>query len=100
MKPTEQLSEMLEKVLDEKSFLLFVQALIADRESAAKAEKEKAAGPWVPDAGGWENTSIEGFLEAASAWATDSDFGLKQGIAESNSWKRFAVFLYAGKIYE
>ena len=58
------------------------------------------ASPWGRAAGGWENTSIESFLEAATAWATDSDFGLKQGLAENNTWKRFAVFLNAGKIYE
>ena len=100
MSSTEQLSQLLEGVSDEKSFLRFVEALIADRKISARAQKENPAGPWGPDAGGWENTSIESFLEAATAWATDSDFGLKQGLAENNAWKRFAVFLNAGKIYE
>jgi hypothetical protein len=100
MNGTEQLSEMLENVADEKSFLRFVEALIADRERAAKAKKENPVGPWVPDTGGGQNTSIERFLECAAAWATDSDFGLEQGLVEGNPWKRFAAFLYAGKIYE
>jgi hypothetical protein len=100
MSPAEQLTEMLANVSDEKSFLRFVEALIADRRSAANAEKENPVGPWRADAGGWENTSIESFLAAAAAWATDSDFGLEQGLVESNAWKRFAAFLYAGKIYE
>jgi hypothetical protein len=100
MSSTEQLSQLREGVSDEKSFLRFVAALIADRKSSARAQKENPASPWGPDAGGWKNTSIESFLEAATAWATDSDFGLKQGLAENNAWKRFAVFLNAGKIYE
>jgi hypothetical protein len=100
MRPTEPLSEMLENVADEKSFLRFVEALIADRQSAARAQVENPASPWGPDAGGWENTSIESSLEGALAWATDSGFGLNQGLVECNAWKRFAVFLYAGKIYE
>jgi hypothetical protein len=100
MKPTGQLSEMLENVSDEKSFLLFVEALIADRMHAAAMRKGNPAGPWGPDAGGWENTSIDKFLESAVAWATDSNFGTNQGLSASNPWKRFAVFLLAGKIYE
>lgn len=47
-----------------------------------------------------ENVAIEHFLEAAVAWAEDSNFGLNQGLAASNPWHRFAAFLYAGKIYE
>jgi hypothetical protein len=100
MHPTERLSEMLELVADEESFIRFVEALIADRQRAVKAEKENPANPYGPDAGGWENSSIESFLEGAAAWATASGFGSKQGIDNGNVWKRFAAFLYAGKIYE
>ena len=100
MKPTGQLSEMLDNVSDEKSFLQFVEALIADRRLAVAMQKESPTSPWGPDAGGWENTSIENFLGSAVAWATDSNFGTNQGLSASNPWKRFAVFLLAGKIYE
>jgi hypothetical protein len=65
-------SHLLECVSDEKSFLRFVEALIADRKSSARAQKENPASPWGSDAGGWENTSIESFLEAATAWAKKS----------------------------
>lgn len=71
------LHEIADAVCDEKSFLEFVNALIADRERAVKAEKQK---PSRPDAGGWENTSIDRFFEAAVAWAEDSNFGLSQGL--------------------
>jgi hypothetical protein len=49
-----QLHELLEAVTDEATFLAFAHALAADRRG---------------DAEHWENYSIEGFLEAASAWA-------------------------------
>jgi hypothetical protein len=68
MSSTEQLSQLLGCVSDEKSFLRFVEALIADGKSSARAQKENPASPWGSDAGGWENTSID-FLEAATAWA-------------------------------
>jgi hypothetical protein len=101
MDPTEKrLDDMLTNVSDEKSFLKFVEALISDRTRAAEAEKENPSGPWGPDAGGWENNSIETFLESAVAWAADSNFGLNQGLTASNPWRQFAAFLIAGKIYE
>jgi len=45
MSATEQLSEMPESVSDEKSFLGFVEALIADRKVVARAQKENPASP-------------------------------------------------------
>ena len=94
------LNHIADAVCDEKSFLDFVNALIADRERAIEAEKQNPSSLYGPDAGGWENVSIEPFLEAAVAWAEDSNFGLNQGLAASNPWHRFAAFLYAGKIHE
>jgi len=80
-----QLHEQLEEVTDEKTFLAFVRALAADRRG---------------DAEHWENTSIEDFLEAAGSWAEDSEFGVRQGLSSASLWKKFATFLYCGKIYE
>ena len=91
---------MIEVVCDEKSLIDFVNVLIDDRARAIKAERQNPSSPYGPDAGGWENISIESFLEAAVAWAESSDFGLNQGLTTNNPWKRFAAFLYAGKIYE
>ena len=79
-----ELNAKLEAVSDRDSFLAFVKALIADRQSGQ----------------GWENDSIEQFLDAAAAWAEDSQFGDRQGLKDASPWKRFAVFLYCGKIYE
>ena len=96
----ESLKDLLERVNSEESLLTFIAALAKDRRDAVVAEKDNPSSPYGPDAGGWENTSIEGFLEAAAAWAESTNFGLTQGLLPDNPWKRFAVFLYLGKIYE
>jgi hypothetical protein len=94
----DQLNELLESVTDSASFLAFVDELRSDRmievRSFAKVD-ECGRG-----SNGWENHTIESFLEGASAWAEASEFGLKQGLNAANPWKQFAVFLYCGKIYE
>jgi hypothetical protein len=94
------LYEALEHVHDRSSFFDFVRALIADREASVAQERQNPSGPYGPDAGGWENITIEGFLEAALAWAESTSMGVTQGLPEEPSWQAFAVFLYCGKIYE
>ena len=96
----ESLNVLIERVNSEESLLAFIVALAEDRRQAVVAERENPSSAHGPDAGGWENTSIEEFLEAAAAWAESTKFGLAQGLAADNLWKRFAVFLYLGKIYE
>jgi len=95
-----ELYEVVEAVSDEKSFLAFVDALRKDRELAAAAEKASTSGLYGPAQRGWENTTIESFLEAAHAWAEASEFGNRQDLKEASPWKKFAVFLYCGKTYE
>ena len=87
-------------VHDRDSFLSFVGWLIADRRTEIEKERANPSSPYGPGAQGWENTTIESFLEAAVAWAKDSDFGDRQGLSDENLWQRFATFLYCGKIYE
>jgi len=94
------LNHLLNQVDSEESFLAFVASLAEDRTKAVQAEKERPSSPFGADAGAWENTSIEGFLESASAWAESTNFGLTQRHRADNPWKRFARFLYAGKVYE
>lgn len=95
-----ELDELLERVIDEESFLNFVRALAEDRASAVRAEKLKPSSPLGSDAGGWYNTTIESFLEAAVSWAEDTSFDSGQSAETENLWHKFAVFLYCGKIYE
>lgn len=89
-----QLHEKLEAVSDAASFLCFVQALIEDRKTSNGVDD------FGRSDNGWENHSIEDFLEAAFAWAEATEIGASQGLANSSPWKRFATFLYCGKIYE
>jgi hypothetical protein len=95
-----ELHEMVEAVSDRESFLRFVDALVRDREIAIREEDKTPSSPYGPDAGGWENTTIESYLEAATAWARDSAFGESQGLDRDNPWRQFAAFLYCGKNYE
>ncbi|MBA8885946.1 hypothetical protein FHW12_000137 [Dokdonella fugitiva] len=88
-------SANLDSVSDASSFVRFVEALVADRRLA------DSLAPTVDGfAGEWANQSIADFLEAACAWANDSAFGEQQSLQRENPWRQFAVFLWAGRIYE
>ncbi|HJU55331.1 MAG TPA: hypothetical protein VJ715_12190 [Pyrinomonadaceae bacterium] len=89
------LDKLLDNVSDAHSFLQFVKALIADRKDELAKEKENPSSPFGPGANGWENGSIESYLDAAVAWAEDS-----RALPQEPSWKAFAQFLYSGKYYE
>jgi hypothetical protein len=91
-----KLHEQLDMVTDERSFLEFVRALMLDREG----EVRESIDDFGRGKNGWENHTIQAFLEAALAWAEASDMGASQGLADASPWKRFATFLYCGKIYE
>lgn len=79
--------------------LEFIKALVADREDELAKEALSASAPYGPGANGWENGSIESFLDAGSRWADTTNFGQTQGLS-GNPWRQFAAFLYCGKIYE
>jgi hypothetical protein len=93
-----EIHERLEQVNDQKSFLAFVKALASDWKDEVEKEKKNPSNPYGPGANGWENGSIDTFLESAVAWAESTNFGKDQGLEENQIWKRFAVFLYCGKI--
>ena len=99
------LPKIASKVIDQESFLTFVRALLQERLDAVDAERKHPSEPYGPDAGGWENTDIETFLEAAIAWAEGSDFGATLHFHDelsiaANPWRQFAYFLLAGSRYE
>ena len=91
--------ELADAVTDELSFLRFVKALTADRQDEVEKERVSPSSPYGPGANGWENHTIEDFLESATAWAESTGLGQGQGLPD-NPWRRFAAFLYCGKIYE
>jgi len=90
------LDDLLEKVMDEGSFMDFARALQSDKENETEKEKINPTNPYSHGWNGWENSNIEGFLESAIAFTEDS----KPWADEPNLWKKFALFLYGGKIYE
>jgi hypothetical protein len=95
----DRLHQLFEAVNDAESFLEFARALAEDRASAVGLEAKEPSSPYGPDAGGWENITIEAFLSAAISWAEDSEFGERTG-GGGNPWRKCANFLYAGKFYE
>ena len=91
---------LLDLVIDEATFLAFVRALREDKAAEDEKERESPSSPYGAGVNGWENQTIETFLGAASAWAEATNVGLTQGLDAANPWKRFALFLYCGKVYE
>ncbi|MBK8096746.1 MAG: hypothetical protein IPK26_06545 [Planctomycetes bacterium] len=81
-------------VFDRETFLVFLRELAKDREIAAARERTRPSSSQGPDAGGWENTSIEAYLASCAAWAAD------RPVAGPPSWRGFAEVLLAGKLYE
>jgi hypothetical protein len=92
----------LDSVHDEATFLEFLLALRDSREASIARENESPSSPYGPDAGGWENTTIERFFDAAVRWARTSSNGLPLAGYElpSNPWRRCADILYAAIGYE
>ena len=91
--------DLIELVVDQTSFLKFVEALRKDREASDCQERNNPSSPFGPTALGWQNGSIESFLEAGIGWADDTDFGVLR-LGEASPWRLFAEFLMAGKNYE
>jgi hypothetical protein len=87
-------------VCDEDSFVRFLEALATDRADEVEKENSKPSSPYGPGANGWENGTIEAFLECASAWARASKNGLPPYKKPDNPWKRCADIIFMGKIYE
>lgn len=94
------LAKLLDAVVDEDSFVAFLSALAADRADEVKKEKKIPSSPYGPGANGWENGTIEAFLESATAWAEASKKGLPSYEKPDNPWKRCAEIIFMGKIYE
>ena len=94
------LIKKLEQVSNRDSFFVFVKALIEDRKDETAKELITPSSPYGPGANGWENGTIEAFLDAALAWAEVTKMGQSQELSGEPSWKAFAVFLYCGKIHE
>ena len=93
----DNLQTIFEAVCDENSFILFLEALSADRANEVRKEQDRPSSPYGSGANGWENSTIESYLESAAAWAKDWK---KKHPLPTNPWKCCAQILLAGKSYE
>ena len=73
----------------------FVDALKLDKIDENEIEKVKKSNPYGPGINGWQNDTIEDFLDAIHSYGQDSS-----EIEDEPTWKSFALLLYAGKMYE
>jgi hypothetical protein len=93
--PDELLSSSLTAVKDEPSFLHFVGLLAAD--GKARMPLSEKADLHRPD---WSNQTIEDFLRAANAWATDAKVSESPGPKPSDLWQLLAKYLWASRRYK
>lgn len=100
MSQQDELHQALLSVHDEETFLQFLLALRDDREASVAQEAATPSSHYGPDAGGWENTTIERFLDTAVRWARDSVNGNPFSQRPDNPWRRCADILFAAKSYE
>lgn len=95
-----ELHELRDLVIDEKSLVVFLKALVEDFDDEKRKESLAPSSPYGPGANGWENRDLSSFLWAAITWAETSENGLRFYEKSDNPWKRVADILYAAKIYE
>lgn len=94
------LEDLLDEVVDWKTFATFVEKLAAEREKAQEIEEANKGNPAyiVNGALGWNNGDIQGFLWASLSFFPDNlteDDGRAQP-----TWRNFAEMLYYGKTTE
>jgi hypothetical protein len=93
-----ELHELLEEVKNRETFVAFVSALIKNRCDADELRQQNPEKYKWSSVLGWENGSIDTYLDAALSCFED---GKRQDDKpEEITWKKFAEFLYGGKIYE
>lgn len=88
-----------ELVTDERSFLAFAALLHDDLRASMERERSSPSNPYGPAAGGWENITLDAFLDGAIDWAESSKNTCRTA-GMANPWQFFAYFLLAGKTYE
>jgi hypothetical protein len=89
-----------EVVADEGAFIRLLQMMAVDRHNEEQKELARPSSPFSAGANGWENCSIETFLEAAAAWGEDTSRTAKPGAEASDVWRRAAMIVVAGAFYE
>jgi hypothetical protein len=91
----ERTAKLLAAVVDRKTFLEFLDALIEEREAAEMMERERPKYYAYGGALAWQNSTISSFLAAASVYLGEGHFNEAE-----LTWQAMARFLWYGKIYE
>jgi hypothetical protein len=94
------LASAAEAVSDERAFIRLLQMMALDRRHEQQKELTSPGLPYSAGANGWENGSIEAFLEAAAAWAEATSQTNNLGAEASDAWRRAAMIAVAGAFYE
>jgi hypothetical protein len=89
-----------EVVADERAFIRLLQMMALDRQDEQQKELARPSPPYSAGANGWENCSVEAFLEAAAAWAEATSRTTNVGAEASDAWRRAAMIVVAGAFYE
>ena len=89
-----------EAVADERASIRLLQMMALDRQDEQQKELARPSSPYSAGANGWENGSIEDFLEAAAAWAEATSQTTNLGAEGSDAWRRAAMIIVAGAFYE
>jgi hypothetical protein len=87
--------ELLERVNDRDSLIAFVEAFIAERESAETLESEQPHRYAMGGTLDWQNSDISSFLDGACQF-------LHHHVQDGDppTWRMIAEFLWCGKIME
>ncbi|WBL78441.1 hypothetical protein I3J27_36835 [Bradyrhizobium xenonodulans] len=94
------LVSLADAVSDEQSFIRLLQRMAFDRKDEQQKGLAAPSSPYEPGANGWENGSIEAFLEAAAAWAEATQDTSSLEAKAANIWRRAAQIIVAGAFYE
>ena len=89
--------ELLDRVVDRKSFIEFVIALAEESGEAEQMERDDPVRYQIGGAHNWQNGSISSFLNASLAYFDTKPFHEPEF---TPSWRMLAEILYYGKIYE
>jgi len=87
----------LNKVHDRDSFVEFLGLLGTDFALEKQIEAKNPPPPYSSGALGWENGSIDAFLEQACEWGKAKTPLRSQS---SNPWRECAEIIHMGKVYE
>jgi hypothetical protein len=94
------LMSLADAVSDEQCFIRLLQKMALDREDEQQKELAAPSSPYGPGAKGWQNGSIEAFLEAAAAWAEATQDTSSVEPKANDIWRRAAQIVVAGAFYE